>query len=402
MSKLRVMKDSGVTWIGDVPSEWDIVKIKHPLKERKENNKPKRTDSILSLTKDRGVIPYSEKGDIGNKSKENLEDYKLAYPDDIVLNSMNVIIGSVGLSKYFGAVSPVYYMLYKRFISDDIRYFNYLFQTEQFQKFLVGYGNGILAHRMRIQMQKLNSVMIPYPNHMIQHVIVSYLDQHLLVIDKIIHKTKESLEEYKKFKEVLITETVTKGLNPNVNMKDSGVEWIGLIPEHSTMIKLKRLVKIFNGKETKTDTGDFPVYGSGGIFKYTNDYLFDGVSLLFGRKGTIDKPIIVEGKFWTVDTMFYSEISNLVIPKYMYYLSIGVINFDYYKSGSVLPSITQFELENVMVPYFSKDYQRSIVDFLDNKLMNIDMIMDKKMQLIDNLVLFKKSLIYECVTGKKK
>src|SRR5690554_3609077 len=106
------MKDSGVVWIGEVPSEWDIIKIKHPLKERKEKNYPKKTDNILSLLKDRGVIPYDEKGDIGNKSKDNIEDYKLAYPNDIVLNSMNIIIGSVGLSRYFGAVSPVYYTLY--------------------------------------------------------------------------------------------------------------------------------------------------------------------------------------------------------------------------------------------------------------------------------------------------
>ncbi|WNF38512.1 restriction endonuclease subunit S [Bacillaceae bacterium IKA-2] len=236
---MRKMKDSGISWLGEIPTDWEAVKIKHALKERKENNKPQKTDNILSLLKDRGVIPYREKGDIGNKSKENLEDYKLAYPGDIVLNSMNVIIGSVGLSKYFGAVSPVYYMLKNRYSKDSIEYFNYVFQTEEFQKSLIGYGNGILAHRMRIQMLKLNTVMIPYPLPELQKEISTYLDQKVDFIDNIIEKTKESIKEYKKYKQSLITETVTKGLNPNVKMKDSGIEWIGEVPEHWEARKLK-------------------------------------------------------------------------------------------------------------------------------------------------------------------
>lgn len=156
-------KDSGVKWIGYIPEHWEIQRIKSVLAERKENNNPIKTDFILSLTNDRGVIPYSDKGDIGNKSKQDLTGYRLAYPNDIVLNSMNIVIGSVGLSNYFGAVSPVYYMLYKRNKEDSIRYFNYLFQTKAFQNNLRGYGNGIMEIRMRIQMSKLNTVLLPYP-----------------------------------------------------------------------------------------------------------------------------------------------------------------------------------------------------------------------------------------------
>lgn len=106
----RKMKDSGVAWIGEIPKNWEIKRLKSVLLERNENNKPKKTDFILSLLNDRGVIPYDEKGDVGNKSKEDVTGYKLAYPNDLVLNSMNVVIGSVGISKYFGCVSPAYYM----------------------------------------------------------------------------------------------------------------------------------------------------------------------------------------------------------------------------------------------------------------------------------------------------
>lgn len=109
---------------------------------------------VISLTNNRGVIPYSEKGNQGNKAKDDLTGYKIAHIGDIVLNSMNIIIGSVGLSNYYGAVSPVYYMLFPRNnIETNIQYYNYLFQTTAFQQSLRGYGNGILEIRMRIQMQ---------------------------------------------------------------------------------------------------------------------------------------------------------------------------------------------------------------------------------------------------------
>lgn len=110
----RKMKTSEVEWIGEVPVDWKIQRLKGVLLERKENNNPIKTDFILSLTMDRGVIPYNEKGSGGNKAKDDLSKYKLAYPNDVVLNSMNVIAGSVGLSRYFGCVSPVYYMLYPK------------------------------------------------------------------------------------------------------------------------------------------------------------------------------------------------------------------------------------------------------------------------------------------------
>lgn len=123
------MKDSGVAWINTIPKEWKLKKIKYALKNRNENNNPIRSKNILSLTAKQGVIPLEEKEGGGNKPKEDYSAYKLAYPNDIVMNSMNVLSGSVGLSKYFGCVSPVYYMLRPIDGKDDVRYYNYIFQT---------------------------------------------------------------------------------------------------------------------------------------------------------------------------------------------------------------------------------------------------------------------------------
>lgn len=119
---MREMKESGIAWLQCIPSHWDLNKIKYTLQERKEDNNPIKTKDILSLTAKQGVIPLEEKEGGGNKPKEDYSAYRLAYPGDIVMNSMNILSGSVGLSKYFGCVSPVYYMLRPQNENDDVRY----------------------------------------------------------------------------------------------------------------------------------------------------------------------------------------------------------------------------------------------------------------------------------------
>lgn len=401
----KKMKDSGVEWIGEIPEAWEVQNLKSILEERNEMNNPIKTESILSLTNDRGVIPYSEKGDIGNKSKEDLTKYKLVYPNDIVVNSMNVIIGSVGLSDYFGATSPVYYMLYPRNYKDSVKYYTYLFQTKEFQSKLVGYGNGIMEHRMRIPMMNLNKVHLPYPDSLEQKSIADFLDKKTEEIDNIISKTKKAIEEYKRYKQSLITETVTKGLDKDVQMKDSGIEWIGEIPEHWDVVKFKRLFRILNGKEIKNELNRnsenaIKVYGSGGVFKYTDDFLHNKTSILFGRKGTIGKPVIAEGKFWTVDTMYYTDIihGNL---KYIYYM-LKAFPWEIITTQTALPSITSTDLLNKYMSVAPFKEQEQIASYLDQKCSQIDQIISTKEKLLIEMEAYKKSLIYETVTGKRE
>lgn len=242
MSAYETFRPADVPWINMIPTHWETKRLKELLAERKESNNPVKTTDILSLTNTRGVIPYAQKGNIGNKSKENLENYKLAYPNDLVLNSMNVIIGSVGLSQYFGAVSPVYYMLYPR-KNDNIRYFEYIFKLKTIQEYLKGLGNGILAIRMRIPMIKLNNVLLPVPPREEQDQIVRYLDWQVSKTNKLISALKKQIALLKELKQAVINKAVTKGLDPAVPMKDSGVEWIGEIPAHWSIIKLRSILK---------------------------------------------------------------------------------------------------------------------------------------------------------------
>ncbi|MED1941901.1 restriction endonuclease subunit S, partial [Cytobacillus firmus] len=191
----REMKDSGIEWIDHIPKEWDLKRMKYILKERKLKNDPIVTTEILSLSVERGVFPYSEKTGGGNKAKEDLTAYKVTYPGDIVINSMNILAGAVGLSKYEGAVSPVYYTLYADSNNIDIRYYYYLFQTEAFQKSLLGLGNGIMMKesstgklntiRMRIPMEKLSALVLPLPSKETQIKIINRINGKVEFIDKI-------------------------------------------------------------------------------------------------------------------------------------------------------------------------------------------------------------------------
>ena len=146
---MREMKDSGIEWIGEIPKSWLLKPLKYCLEEINIKNNPVISNTILSLVKDIGVMPYEKKGDKGNKAKEDISEYKIAYPNTLVVNSMNILIGSVGISDYFGCVSPVYYVFKDTNVS-DIRFINYLFNTREFQKELRKYAKGILEIRLRV------------------------------------------------------------------------------------------------------------------------------------------------------------------------------------------------------------------------------------------------------------
>ena len=156
-------KDSGLPWFGSVPAHWELRKLGHVLSERGEVNSDGRLQKVLSVLRDKGVIPYEDKGNIGNKKSEDVTRYKIVRPKDIVVNCMNVIIGSVGMSQYTGCLSPVYYVLRTRRSDDLPEYFEAVFKIKRFQHCLTRIGNGILAHRMRIPMELLKCELMPRP-----------------------------------------------------------------------------------------------------------------------------------------------------------------------------------------------------------------------------------------------
>ena len=181
--------------------------------------------------------------------------------------------------------------------------------------------------------------------------------------------------------------------------KDSGVEWLGEIPKCWEKGKLKYILSIFNGKDYKHVESEegIPVYGSGGIFKYATDYLFEGDSILYGRKGTIDKPLLVSGKFWTVDTMFYSQVSLNFNIEFIYYYSL-IFPYTLLSTSTALPSMTQEDLLNLCVVYPNRVGQNLIVKFLDHETAKIDQLIEKQQKLIKLLEEKRQAMISHAVT----
>jgi type I restriction enzyme, S subunit len=237
------MKDSGVPWLGEVPQHWDVPRLGALVWERGETNDDNSVVEVLSVMRERGVIPYAEKGNVGNKKSDDITRYKIVRPDDIVVNCMNVIIGSVGLSKYTGCLSPVYYVLTRRSDSDEPRYLNACFQTKPFQLSLVRIGNGILAHRMRIPMELLKCEPFPRPPAAEQAAIVRFLDHADRRIRRYTRAKQKLIKLLEEQKQAIIHRAVTRGLDPDVRLKPSGVEWLGDVPEHWELHRAKHLFR---------------------------------------------------------------------------------------------------------------------------------------------------------------
>ncbi len=406
-------KDSGEDWIAEIPTTWNSVPLRNIFKFRNEKNNPVITDEILSLSIAHGVTKYSDKNRGGNKRKDDITAYKIARPNDIVLNSMNIIVGAVGLSKYFGAISPVYYALYLHSNEANINYYEWVFHNNSFQKGLLKYGKGILIKmgeggkmntiRMKISQHDMKYFILPFPPLKEQEKIARFLESRTTQIDQAINLKQQQIAKLEEYKQIVIQNAVTKGLNPDAQLKDSGVDWIGDIPKHWEVKKLKYIGKIKNGidyKHVEVEKG-YPVIGSGGQFTYASKYLYDGEAVLLGRKGTIDKPLYINVKFWTVDTMFYYICKKEFSTKFVYYCAT-TIPFSYFSTATALPSMTQSHLNNHKFAVPNLKEQNDIVQFLDTETSKFQILKASYQTQINRLKEYKTILINQAVTGKIK
>lgn len=426
----REMKNSGIEWIGDIPSEWETDRLQWHLEEIKVQNSPVQSEQVLSLTIEAGVIPYEDKGNQGNKAKENYEEYKLAYPDTLVVNSMNVIIGAVGISKYFGCVSPVYYV-FKATKDTDLRYIYYLFTNIGFQKEMRKYAKGILEIRLRISSADMLKRIVPKPSFDEQKRIADFLDSKCAEIDTVIENTKATIEEYKKLKRTVITEAVTKGIRGDRIMKDSGIEWIGNIPsewENRKMLSILSM-RVIDGPHESPELYDegIPYISANAIengkidFSKMRGYISEEYCEQCDKRYKPQKNDILviklgatTGQIALVDTEERFNIwvplaaircNNLALPKFVYYAMqsnyyIRQIENSWTYGTQQTLGVKTIERLRIVIP--DLDEQKEIADFLDRKCSKFDKLIADKTHLLEELESYKKSVIYEYVTGKKE
>lgn len=405
------MRDSGVEWIGMVPEEWRVIKVKKILIA---NDGGLWGEDPLGDKNDKVVIRSTEqtidgKWDIRIPAIRNLnislrEKYRI-FPGDLLITKSSGSSAHIGKTTLADSYFESHECYFSNFIQRirvciEPKYVWYLFNSDivrlQFvylQNSTSGLGN--------LNSENIRNAYIPLPSKTEQKHISTYLDICCTKIDKIISDAKASIEEYKAWKSSIIYEAVTKGLDPTAEMKDSGVKWIGEMPKAWTLQRAKRHVMIMHGMDPKTE-GDIPVYGSGAeSFKTCGEYKI-GPAVLLGRKGaTLNIPHYIEGRYWNVDTAFDAKTDSELNLKYYYYLAT-CFDYKYYISQTTLPGMTQTSYNNMLIPIPPLQEQRNIVSFVDEKCRKVDDLIVEKKSLISDLESYKKSLIYEVVTGKRR
>lgn len=423
---MRAMQDSSIQWLGSVPSHWKRGKLKQYIFEISEKNSPVQTTDILSLTNRLGVVPYEEKGNQGNTAKEKYDEYKLAYPDTIVANSMNILIGSVGYCSYFGCVSPVYYV-FKNFKNGNLRYINYIFQTTEFQKCLRQFSNGILEIRQRVSAKTILNQDFFFPELDEQNVIVEYLDTKCTQIDTIIAKEQSVIEKLQEYKQAVITEAVTKGLDPKVDMIESGINWIKTIPITWKVSKLK-YVADFSPKCDFTDIapdtevtytpmeyikkGNY-IPNSESIGKLSasltkfeeGDIVIAKVTPCFENGNIAIMDNLKSGKGLGSSELFVFRVPE-AIRKFVYYWMQNKLFIEQCVATMTgtggLKRVSSYYISNSEILLPPSEVIDDICNYLDEKCELIERTIHQKELVINRLTEYKQSLIYEVVTGKKK
>lgn len=402
-------------WLVNIPAHWDTKKTRELFFSRDERNRDLQEDNILSVMKDVGVIRYADKGNVGNKSSDRPENYKIVYPNDIVANSMNLVIGSLGISKERGVTSSVYHILGARDSTVMPEFYEYVMRSRAFQKYAGSLGKGIMELREAVRWEVLRNIELPTPSPKIQRNIVAFLDEKLAKINKFIANKQVYTEKLIERKQIVINDAVTKGLNydkPTQLIAD----WIPETPADWRVKRLKYLVKLRNENTTYVDeattkialeniegftgkyieTGD-PFEGSGTTFK-KDDILFGKlrpylakvyISDFDGQCVTDILPIVVDSSQMDNKFMFYRLISRDFINE---------VNSSTY--GTKMPRANWGFISNLTIPYPSKEEQKNIVSFIESETKNIDIAIDKTRNQIELIKEYRDSLITHAVTGQ--
>ena len=422
---MREMKDSGIEWIGEIPVDWELSKIGAVYEER--NEKVSDVDfQPLSVTK-QGVVPQLETAAKTNDG----ENRKLIRKNDFVINSRSDRRGSCGISEYDGSCSLINTVLKPRRNMCNA-YYSFVFRSERFADEFYRWGNGIVDDLWSTKWSNMKRIYIPAPSLQEQHRIADYLDRKCSQIDAIIARQQEVIEKLKAYKLSVITEAVTKGLNPDVPMKDSGVEWIGEIPEHWTVSALRY------GLEN-IQTGPF------GSQLHAEDYIEDGIFVI--NPANIVEGCIVPDNRCSVTELKAQELSRHILNKgdiifarrgemgrcayfggsfQQYLCGTGCIKIQCNANlmpefiswflqtscvkqyltlnsvGTTMANLNTTIISGIPVVFPPISEQEKVVEYIKNKICEIDCVLKNKLSIVEKLTKYKKSLIYEVVTGKKE
>lgn len=423
---MREMKDSNSDWIGSIPENWELLTVGSLFKVR--NEKVNDTDyPPLSVSKG-GIVPQME-----NVAKTNATDNrKMVLKDDFVINSRSDRKQSCGVSPLDGSVSLINTVLY---LAPNVpiipAYLNYLLKNYGFAEEFYRWGHGIVADLWTTRWQEMKNITLPVPPMDEQMAIVSNISAQMPKVDSLIANVQAQIEKLKAYKQSLITEVVTKGLDPNAPMKDSGVEWLGAVADTRRIFRLKYLLN-FPMQYGANESGDKYTDGSVRYIRITditadgklkddenNQYISDTIAseytlkdgdVLFARSGgTVGKSFLFRKEYGQCAFAGYlikvECNQKVLLPEYLIYYTQSSL-YNLWKNmifiQATIQNIGANKYSNMEIPIPTIAEQESIVEHLKTKCSQIEQLISLKESKIEKLQQYKRSLIYEYVTGKKE
>ena len=429
----RKMKDSGIEWIGEIPEGWEIVPVRSCFDEVRTKNTDGQEQNALQFKSGNIISKTNFNASMDDYVADTITNYTVVLPDTIMINGLNLNYDfkslRVALVKEKGVITSAYLAIFPDRKKISPQYATYLFKGYETKMAFHNMGAGI---RKTLGYKEFKNQPLLLPSKEEQNKISAYLDSKCSHIDIILSKIRSSIEEYKKLKQAVITQAVTKGVRGEREMKDSGVEWVSYIPVDWNTIKLKYCTYIrarLGWRALKADEyveSGFPFLSAFNIvnnalhftnLNYINQFRYDespeirlkvGDVLLVKDGAGIGKCAIVENM--PIPSTVNGSIAvisstSFITPKYLYYYFLSEMfqqHIDLLKDGMGVPHLFQSDLKEIKIAFPSKDEQKEIADCLDAKCAEIDGLIAKKEQLAKELESYRKSLIYEVVTGKRE
>lgn len=411
MDRYDRYKDSGVEWIGEIPEYWKLARISYIYDSR--NTKVSAADyPALSVTM-QGIVPQLESA----AKTQDIDNRKLVLKGDFVINSRSDRRGSCGISELDGSVTLISNVLAPKAGTKLNRsYFSYLFKSVGFADEFYKVGSGIVDDLWSTNWAKMKNIQICIPPFEDQIKIGHFLDRKTSEIDSLTQKTEKSIELLQEYRKSVISEAVTKGLDPNVPMKDSGVEWIGEIPKDWDVARIKSIVR-----SVDEESIDVPLHAimlediqswTGKLISESDPNNIESNSRSFIRGDILFsklRPYLAKAITAPFDGVCSGELlvlrSTVLVHKFLFYflLSFGFIDeINAATYGAKMPRANWNIVGLTFLSYPEKEEQIAIAEYLDQKTSEIDSLIEKKKQLVEKLQEYRKSLISECVTGKVK
>lgn len=395
--------DSGLSWTSHIPAHWSIKRAKSQLSVLDIRTKTGR-EELLSVSSARGVVPRTTTTVTMFKAKSYI-GYKLCWPQDLVVNSLWAWGGGLGVSRYHGIISTAYSVYRVRPLAElTAPFLHQLVRSAPFQWELQVRSKGVWKSRLQLTDEAFLDapVLIPPPSE--QAAIVKYLNWATGRLDRAIRATKMIIALLNEQKQAIIRQAVMRGLDPNVRMKPSGIPWLGEIPEHWEVRRLKHLAMMQSGDGITSmeieETGRYPVYGGNGLRGYTERFTHEGHYVLIGRQGALCGNIkYAKGKFYASEHAVVVTTGSDVDVEWFGEL-LRVMNLNQYSQSAAQPGLSVERIKNLWAPLPLKGEQESIIRQTNDRLQPLTHSIAALQSEIQLLVEYRTRLVSDVVTGK--